>query len=291
MIRTISRTLKNEPRPAPAPRPLAPWLLALALGLTLTSTACQKKAATDDPAPEAAEAQPAGDGAEREEPENLELEYWKSVRDSEHTDDLWKYLERYPNGAFADLAKSRIERLASGAGGDAGGTADTQAQAPAPPAAAPQTTAPQAPQAKTGGSSGSNIRQSRRSTVTRVVRRELKGFSDSRLHIAPDIPRFKLDNAAQVHGFDPQRAILLWDDGFRGGGKTGMVLTDRRLYWRFVAGSDAYFLDYEDIQSVRIRKNQFRVNGYEIGTSMADNSRVAAERLGELIEALRDAFR
>ena len=260
-------------------------LLAIVLGLALLLGACQKQAPSGDEAPAAAPtdqaattdpAAPTEDSAASE-PDAVELEFWKSVRDSEHTEDLWKYLERYPSGAFADLAKARIERLASGGGGDDAKAKSDQKTAPPPPAA--------------GGSSGSSLRESRKARVKRVISRELRGFRDSRLHIAPDIPRFKLDNAASIHGFDPSRVLLLWDDGFRAGGKTGFVLTDRRMYWRFVAGSDAYFLDYEDIQTVRIRKNEFHVNGYEVGTTMSDNPRVAAERLGELIEALRDSAR
>lgn len=185
----------------------------------------------------------------------VELEYWKTIKDSEHTEDFWSYLEKYPNGAFADLAKSRIERLAAGNG-------------------------------KTTLHGGSDSRASRGDIVRAAIDSELRGFGDRRLHLAPNIPRFKLDNVANLHGLDSRRVILLYDDGSGGGGKTGFCLTDRRMYWRFVAGSENYYLDYEDIGQVRAGRTSFSVNGYDVPTTLASNSREAAERFADLVERI-----
>lgn len=259
----------------------AAWMAMLA-GVALALVAgCQKPAPEPEVASETqTEASPEGSseaGNESTETDPVELEFWRSVKDSEHTDDLWAYLERYPQGAFADLAKSRIERLAKG----------EAAPAPAPPTqSAPVASAP-----KSSETAPPARRRSREQIVRDVIRRELSRFSDPRLHIAPDIPRRKLDNAASVHGFNSSDVLLLWDDGFSGGGKTGFCLTDRKVYWRFVSGSPAYFLDFEDVDQVRVRKNKFLLNGYDVGVTMAGNPPRAAEAFAELLEAIRDELR
>ncbi len=253
------------------------WLPVLA-GLTLLiAGGCQKApeseggaAALEAPAAEAASAEPETGppaGATEEPADEVELEFWRSVKDSEHTDDLWAYLERYPQGTFADLAKSRIERLAKG---------ETATQ-PAPPGAeAPPAVAPA---------------RSRKQVVLSAIRRRLAKYSDPRVHVAPDIPRRKLDNAAQIHGFDTSKVLMLYDDGLSGGGKTGFCLTDRKVYWRFVSGSPAYYLDYEDVEQVRVRKKKFLLNGYDVGVTMAADPPRAAEVFAELLEEIRDELR
>jgi len=69
-------------------------------------------------------------------PEQFELAFWNSVKDSTHAADYEAYLKAYPKGRFAALAQARIARL-----GAPPGTPQTSPQAPAPvpapPAAAP----------------------------------------------------------------------------------------------------------------------------------------------------------
>ncbi len=84
---------------------------------------------------------------------------------------------------------------------------------------------------------------------------------------------------------------MLYDDGLSGGGKTGFCLTDRKIYWRFVSGSPAYYLDYEDIEQVRVRKKKFLLNGYDVSVTMAANPPRAAEFFAELLEEIRDELR
>ncbi|MGZ5818460.1 MAG: SUMF1/EgtB/PvdO family nonheme iron enzyme [Burkholderiaceae bacterium] len=43
--------------------------------------------------------------------EQYELTFWDSIKDSNHISDYEAYLKAYPNGRFAGLAQSRIERL------------------------------------------------------------------------------------------------------------------------------------------------------------------------------------
>jgi hypothetical protein len=42
----------------------------------------------------------------------LEGEFWKSVRESNRADDVQAYLDKYPNGTFASLARNRLNALA-----------------------------------------------------------------------------------------------------------------------------------------------------------------------------------
>lgn len=44
-------------------------------------------------------------------PVAFELEMWKSVKDSDSTEDFEEYLRQYPQGTFAGLAQARMERL------------------------------------------------------------------------------------------------------------------------------------------------------------------------------------
>lgn len=41
----------------------------------------------------------------------FELTYWESIKNSDNADDFKAYLEKYPEGQFAGLAKNRIEKL------------------------------------------------------------------------------------------------------------------------------------------------------------------------------------
>ncbi|MBI3794371.1 MAG: formylglycine-generating enzyme family protein [Nitrospinae bacterium] len=60
--------------------------------------------------------------AEKEQPgkaaggNEMELNFWNSVKDSDNPEDFKAYLESYPKGSFAPLAKSRIAALKKSAG-------------------------------------------------------------------------------------------------------------------------------------------------------------------------------
>jgi len=67
--------------------------------------------------------------------QEMELVYWKDVKDSTEPDDLHGFLERFPFGVYASLAKKRLLKLAEGNG-----------PVPSP---SPQSTAPVVPSAPT----------------------------------------------------------------------------------------------------------------------------------------------
>jgi eukaryotic-like serine/threonine-protein kinase len=46
--------------------------------------------------------------------QELELVYWKDVKDSDDTVDLLGFLRRFPDGVYADLAKRRLKRMVDG---------------------------------------------------------------------------------------------------------------------------------------------------------------------------------
>ena len=94
-----------------------------------------------------------------------------------------------------------------------------------------------------------------------------------------------------MHGLDPTSILVLYDDGLGGGGKTGFAITERRVYWRFVSGAQPYYLDFRDIESASARKNQFLINGYEVPTTMSNDSRRAAQVYTDLMLDLSEEFR
>jgi hypothetical protein len=55
----------------------------------------------------------AEDQSETGTPADIEIALWESVKDSQNPDDYRAYLKKFPNGAFADLAKSRVRILAA----------------------------------------------------------------------------------------------------------------------------------------------------------------------------------
>lgn len=248
------------------------WNLAwgAALFVMLCCTACGGSGSEPK---EEAPAEEAAGGA-------VEMEFWQSVKDSGDADQLLAYIKKYPEGLFVDLAESRLKSLSSSDPLDDPNVAGPGASDVDPPAAAPPTAAAAPPP-----------QLSRRDQVLSVVNRSLRGYRDPRLHIYPNVPREKADNAASIHGMDPRKIVVLYDDGLRGGGKTGFVITDSRVYWRFIKGSDALYLEFRDIQSGIARKSKFLLNGYEVGTTMSSDSRYAAQIYADLMVALRDAFR
>ena len=66
----------------------------------------------------------------------IELAFWNSIRASDDVDELQLYLDKYPEGEFADLAKSRIDTLrrqpARLTAAQAGALADANHGAPSP---------------------------------------------------------------------------------------------------------------------------------------------------------------
>ena len=44
-------------------------------------------------------------------PRALELELWSSIKGSASADDFKTYLDKFPNGTFADVARTRIAAL------------------------------------------------------------------------------------------------------------------------------------------------------------------------------------
>ena len=89
-------------------------------------------------------------GADQVKAELLAAErlYWESVKDSEHPAEIRTYLEQYPNGLFAPLARTRLKRLSDAAAPpapDAKSTGEASAQ---PEAKAGASTPPAQPEAQ-----------------------------------------------------------------------------------------------------------------------------------------------
>ena len=50
--------------------------------------------------------------------QELELVYWKDIKDSTDAEEFQAFLEKFPAGIYADLARKRLRKLASGTSGD-----------------------------------------------------------------------------------------------------------------------------------------------------------------------------
>ena len=78
--------------------------------------------------------------------QEVELVYWKDIKDSEDTEDFEGFLARFPTGIYADLARRRLKKLRAIAGdGSSGGSGTilvTRATKPLPPEPAVAVVAP-----------------------------------------------------------------------------------------------------------------------------------------------------
>ena len=67
--------------------------------------------------------------------QELELVYWKDIKDSDDLEDLEGFLGRFPSGIYADLARRRVKRLTGTASDDGSGEGSGTAMQAAAPAA------------------------------------------------------------------------------------------------------------------------------------------------------------
>ena len=79
--------------------------------------------------------------------EQYELTFWESIKDSSHIGDYEAYLQAYPKGRFAALAKARIERLRAAAKTEVKPEAPAEAERPAA-RVPPEKTKPAPPKAE-----------------------------------------------------------------------------------------------------------------------------------------------
>jgi len=79
----------------------------------------------------------------RASPEQFELAFWNSIKDSAHASDYEAYLKAYPTGRFAALAQARLDRMRAAPPAAAAAAKPKAAPArPAPPAQAGPAPAP-----------------------------------------------------------------------------------------------------------------------------------------------------
>jgi len=72
-----------------------------------------------------------GEGSGATVTQELELVYWKDVKDSDDPEDLQGFMERFPAGIYADLARRRLKKLTDRARGEYSGTQSATMALPA----------------------------------------------------------------------------------------------------------------------------------------------------------------
>ena len=88
----------------------SPWASTNLTGLFyMNQVATADTTATDAPAPGVA--QPVATQATAPVGNPVELEFWRTVKDSYKPEELNAYLARYPNGAFSPIARARLASL------------------------------------------------------------------------------------------------------------------------------------------------------------------------------------
>ncbi|THC45285.1 hypothetical protein C2862_05765 [Massilia sp. Mn16-1_5] len=112
---------------------------------SLAATACTGLVHAQEPAT----GNKSGGIVPRASPEQFELAFWNSIKDSTHAGDYEAYLKAYPKGRFAALAQARIARLRAPAQPPAAAQAPAATPAPRPQTAqSPPATKPKPPPAK-----------------------------------------------------------------------------------------------------------------------------------------------
>lgn len=103
-------------------------LAALALAFSATLYVTQPVA------PVMAQTAPAPTAAQRQ----ADITFWTSIKDSKTAEEYEAYLQAFPTGIFAPLAKLRIKQLASGSGSPAPAAPAPSVAQPAPPPGPPE---------------------------------------------------------------------------------------------------------------------------------------------------------
>jgi uncharacterized caspase-like protein len=89
-----------------------PWGHTNLIGAVFLNPSQQTQVA--NAAPTAASSAPAAPGSGNSDASSVELEYWRSVKESNKTEELNAYLAAYPNGQFKALALARIAAIQNG---------------------------------------------------------------------------------------------------------------------------------------------------------------------------------
>ncbi|HTO47629.1 MAG TPA: serine/threonine-protein kinase [Burkholderiales bacterium] len=183
-------------QPAPSAKPPKRWGWAVGAGLVAVLAAVgvawvSRKEAPPSPPPQPVAAAPAAPASRPQSGE--EVVFWESVRGSTNRAEFEAYLAKYPDGAFAPLARARLEALAAAA-------AAPKAAAVAPPeprkATTPPATEPARPSPKTAPSQEALFWESvRASTNPAELRAYLAKYPDGTF--AP-LARTRLDALAAV---------------------------------------------------------------------------------------------
>ena len=127
-----------------------------------------------------------------------------------------------------------------------------------------------------------------------IVKAHMRECSESRLHVAPDIPSKMLANAMAKYmpNVKETDVLLLYDDTVWGGGREGISLTRDTLYWHAL-GETPGSISYHEVAEVSIGKKSLVVRSaeseYDISAQLGEDEerRILKNLLRKLCHATR----
>ena len=147
-------------------------------------------------------------------PRAMELSFWDSIKDSKQADDFQDYLDKYPNGQYAGVAKRRVAALSQAQGQSQSVTRSSEsgptATTPAAPAYAPPPVA-MAPSA--APSMASKIEEQGKMTYLKVT--DLRATRrDNLLRIQAEVTNTSNGNQQLYYRFKwlDQDGFTVWDE-------------------------------------------------------------------------------
>ena len=131
-----------------------------------------------------------------------------------------------------------------------------------------------------------------RKWVSDYIPKRFAGRTPDRFYIAPEIPEKMVSAATSeyAHLEDGEQILMLYDNTVWGSAKTGIVLTDRGIYW--LGDADAHKAYYEELEDVRFEKKKLfvRVGACDYLLSRPDMVQMPAAKAQTFGEILQEIF-
>jgi hypothetical protein len=133
----------------------------------------------------------------------------------------------------------------------------------------------------------------------------LKGYADPHLHLAPNIQPDKLIGAIGKYASElhPEDVLLLYDNTYMGSARDGFCLTRNAIYWHNLSEAPGH-MSYQEINTIKPHYRFFNssvwnfspmtpcisINGHKIDMCYGQETKILANRIVNIIVALKDTF-